>query len=85
MAELKRATVYLDAHVHRLLKIRAAELGITLSALVNDAAKRTLAGADSPTPATLSSWLEGNSKRPPGTVAKEEIDRSLAEDRAGWE
>ena len=37
MGEIKQATVSLDSHVHRRLKIRAAEQGKTLSTLVSEA------------------------------------------------
>jgi len=42
MGDVKRATVYFDTHIHRALRIKAAEMGTTLSALVNEAVRRTL-------------------------------------------
>lgn len=41
--ETKRATVYLDTEIHRTLRIRAAEMDTTISALVNEAVKESLA------------------------------------------
>ncbi len=40
---LKRATVYLDPMVHRALKIKAAQVSRSLSDLVNDAVRQSLA------------------------------------------
>lgn len=40
---LKRSTVYLDPKVHRALKIKSAHSSRTISELVNDAIKLTLA------------------------------------------
>lgn len=42
-AKPKRATVYLDPEVHRALKLKAAELDGTISELVNDAVRASLA------------------------------------------
>ncbi len=42
MGEVKRATVYLDAHIHRILKIKAAESGDTVSNLINQAVRQAL-------------------------------------------
>ncbi len=42
-AETKRATVYLDSEIHRTLRIRAAEMDTTISELVNEAVKESLA------------------------------------------
>jgi len=39
----KRATVYLDSRLHRALRLKAAETGRSLSALVNDAVRQALA------------------------------------------
>ncbi len=39
----KRATVYLDADMHRALKIKAAETSRSVSNLVNDAVREALA------------------------------------------
>ena len=38
----KRATVYLDPHLHRALKVKAAQTDRSLSDLVNDAVKQAL-------------------------------------------
>lgn len=43
--EIKRATVYLEAALHRSLRVRAAEAGTTLSDLVNRAVKAGLGSA----------------------------------------
>ena len=39
----KRATVYLDAEIHRALRLKAAETERSVSDLVNDAVKASLA------------------------------------------
>ncbi|HEX5066861.1 MAG TPA: CopG family transcriptional regulator [Myxococcota bacterium] len=39
----KRATVYLEPAVHRVLRLKAAETDRSISDLVNDAVKRSLA------------------------------------------
>ena len=39
----KRATVYFEAEIHRALRIKAAETERTISELVNEAVKRSLA------------------------------------------
>lgn len=39
----KRATIYLDPHLHRALKVKAAETERSLSEIVNDAVKQSLA------------------------------------------
>ena len=39
----KRATVYLDPEIHRALRMKAAETDISLSELVNEAVKLSLA------------------------------------------
>ena len=39
----KRATVYFDADLHRALKVKAAETDRSMSELVNEAVKLTLA------------------------------------------
>lgn len=43
MAKLKRATVYFDPDLHRALRIKAAEAETSLSDLVNEAVRRSLA------------------------------------------
>lgn len=43
MAKTKRATVYFEPDIHQALRIKAAELDTTLSDLVNQAARRSLA------------------------------------------
>ncbi len=40
--EQKRATVYLDARLHKLLKLKALETSMSLSQLVNDAVRHEL-------------------------------------------
>ena len=39
----KRATVYFDPELHRALRLKAAEMDETISDLVNDAVRTTLA------------------------------------------
>ncbi len=39
----KRATVYFDEALHRLLRLKAAEMDLSISELVNDAVKQSLA------------------------------------------
>jgi hypothetical protein len=39
----KRATVYFEPHLHRALRLKAAETDSTISELVNDAVKEALA------------------------------------------
>jgi hypothetical protein len=41
--ELKRATVYLDPKIHRALKIKAIQMSRTISDLVNEAIRNSLA------------------------------------------
>ena len=41
--ELKRSTVYLDRELHRALRLKAAETERTISDLVNEAVKLSLA------------------------------------------
>ena len=43
MTETKRATVYLDAALHRALRLKAAETDVSISHLVNEALRRTFA------------------------------------------
>jgi hypothetical protein len=43
MNEPKRATVYFDPELHRALKLKAAETNQSLSKLVNEAVKLSLA------------------------------------------
>jgi hypothetical protein len=43
MAQLKRASVYIDPSLHKALRIKAAHTDRTLSELVNAAIRRTLA------------------------------------------
>ena len=42
-APLKRATVYFEAEIHRALRLKAAESDCSISELVNEAVKETLA------------------------------------------
>jgi len=41
-AASKRATVYLDAHLHRALRYKAAETDKSISDLINDAVRLSL-------------------------------------------
>jgi plasmid stability protein len=43
MDSQKRATIYLDADVHRALRLKAAASDRSISEMVNDAVKATLA------------------------------------------
>jgi len=43
MAETKRSTIYFDAQVHRALRLRAAACNRSLSDMVNEAVRMTLA------------------------------------------
>jgi hypothetical protein len=43
MPATKRATVYLDAPLHRALRLKAAETDASISDLVNDAIRQSLA------------------------------------------
>ncbi len=40
---LKRATVYFDPHIHRALRVKAADTERSISELVNDAVRGSLA------------------------------------------
>ena len=43
MGTARRATVYLDADLHRALRVKAAETDKSISDLVNDAVRQNLA------------------------------------------
>ena len=43
MHETKRATIYFDAEVHRALRLRAAACSRSISDMVNEAVRMTLA------------------------------------------
>ncbi len=43
MSAMKRATVYLDARLHRALRLKSAETDQTISDLVNNAVREALA------------------------------------------
>jgi plasmid stability protein len=43
MDEVKRATIYFDADVHRALRLRAAAYDRSISDMVNEAVRMTLA------------------------------------------
>ncbi len=43
MSEPRRTTIYLDADLHRALRLRAAESDGSISAMVNDAVRLALA------------------------------------------
>ena len=39
----KRSTIYFDADLHRAIRVKAAEMDLTVSDLVNEAVRRSLA------------------------------------------
>jgi len=41
--QVKRSTVYLDADLHRALKVKSAETEYTISEMVNEAVRKALA------------------------------------------
>jgi hypothetical protein len=41
-AKTKRATIYMDPELHRVLRLKAAEVERSISDLVNDAVRRSL-------------------------------------------
>jgi predicted transcriptional regulator len=43
MSDLRRSTVYLDPEIHRALKLKAAASDRTISEMVNEAVRRSLA------------------------------------------
>ena len=43
MSEPRRTTVYLDADLHRALRLRSAESEASISAMVNEAVRQALA------------------------------------------
>jgi len=43
MPAIKRATVYIEAPLHRALRLKSAETDASISELVNDAIRRSLA------------------------------------------
>lgn len=43
MTKLRRATIYLDASLHRALRVKAADIETSVSELVNAAVRRSLA------------------------------------------
>lgn len=43
MSETKRATIYLDAELHRALRLKSAETEASISELVNAAVRHSLA------------------------------------------
>jgi len=43
MSELRRATVYLDPEIHRALKLKAASTDRSISEMVNEAVRLSLA------------------------------------------
>jgi len=43
MSETRRTTIYLDADLHRALRLRAAESDGSISAMVNEAVRQALA------------------------------------------
>jgi len=42
MSQTRRATIYLDAELHRALRLKAAEMDKSISDLVNDAVRQNL-------------------------------------------
>jgi plasmid stability protein len=46
MGTARRATIYLDPDLHRALRVKAAETDKSISDLVNDAVRQTLAEDD---------------------------------------
>ncbi len=54
-AKTKRATIYLEPELHRILKIMAAKSSKSVSELVNEAVRETLLGYVKSDP---DSWLE---------------------------
>ena len=76
----KRATVYFDADLHRALRLKAAETERSMSELVNEAVKLTLAEdaedfaafveSYDPTPAAELEKVDG-SQRAPSMVRKQ--------------
>lgn len=42
MAEAKRATIYLEPHLHRALKLKAADNDSSISEIVNEAVRAAL-------------------------------------------
>ena len=40
-AKTKRSTIYLEAHVHKALRLKAAELDASMSDIVNDALRHS--------------------------------------------
>lgn len=39
----KRATVYLDPHLHKVLKLKAAETSVSISQIIDEALRKELA------------------------------------------
>ena len=39
----KRATVYLDPHLHKILKLKAAETSVSISQIIDEALRKELA------------------------------------------
>jgi plasmid stability protein len=58
-AKTKRATIYLEPDLHRILKIKAAESSKSVSELVNEVVRETLVGYAANDP---ESWLEESFK-----------------------
>jgi len=59
IAKTKRATIYLEPELHRILKIKAAKSSKSVSELVNQAVREALVGYDQSDP---DSWLEESFK-----------------------
>lgn len=58
-AKTKRASIYLEPELHRILKIKAAESDKSISALVNEAVREAIVGYTASNP---ESWLEESFK-----------------------
>lgn len=58
-AKSKRATIYLEPELHKILKVKAAEKEKSVSELVNEAVRETLVGYDKSDP---DNWLEESFK-----------------------
>lgn len=69
----RRATIYLDAELHRALRLKAAETSKTISELVNNAVKHSLAEDAE----DLSAFEERSKQR---LVSYEDMVKKLKED-----
>jgi hypothetical protein len=62
MEKTKRATIYFDVHVHQALRLRAAASNRSISEMVNEAVRISLAedADDPPLPGKMSPLLFAN-------------------------